>query len=240
MQAPARRIAQPLKQSRLMSLLADIQKLTERTYQPTGVNFEKFIINRERYLHLSRFDFTSGELPDWARVFFRVRDQRLHVGIYYSRELIRALEAHDPRAGLSERNIAAFGVFVEEINHAVHGALKFLEGLPDFGQESFLQDLELQAKIDTYLVLKYFLACFNKSKQLEAMDRLWLRHHLFERGSASYTSARLSQRYAQAIVLGDKYSRFLDSLPVSERLEEIRRFRRLPYHLKQHYINCLP
>lgn len=223
-----------------MSLLADIQKITERTYQPTGVNFEKFIITRERFLYLSQYDFTCGELSDSARVFFRVHERRLYVGIYYSRDLIRALEKHDPRTGLSERNITAFCVFVEEINHAVHGALKFMEGLPDFGQESFLQDLELQAKIDTYLLLKYFLAFFNQSKQLEAMDRLWLRHHLFEREELNYASSALAGRYCQAVVLGEKYTRFLDGLPAAERLQEIRRFRRMPYHAKRTYINCLP
>jgi len=223
-----------------MSLLADIQQLTERTYHSTGVNFEKFLISRERFRYLSQFDQRARELSSWARVFFRVVRGRLHVGIYYSTELIAALETHDPRAGVSEKNIAAFRVFIEEINHAVHGALKFMEGQNTICGENFVKDLELQAKIDTYFLLKYFLAYCNASRQLEQMDRLWLRHHLFERDDTHYDSPALIAIYSEALLFGDKYTRFVDGLPPQERLDEIRRFRRLPYEMKTQYINLLP
>jgi len=223
-----------------MSLLADIQKLTERTYQATGVNFEEFLISRERFRYLSQFDQRARELSALARVFFRVIQGRLHVGIYYSAAVIESLEAHDPRAGLSEKNITAFRVFIEEINHAVHGALKFMEGQTNIGGENFVRDLELQAKIDTYFLLKYFLAYFNASGQLEQMDRLWLRHHLFECDDTQYHSPALTEIYSEARRFGEKYTRFVDGLPCQERLEEIRRFRALPYEMKRQYIDLLP
>jgi hypothetical protein len=223
-----------------MSLLADIQQLTERAYHPTGVNFEEFLISRERFRYLSQFDQRSRELPDVARVFFRVVCDRLYVGIYYSTDLISALEVHDPRVGLSEKNITSFRVFIEEINHAVHGALKFMEGQTNIHGENFVRDLELQAKIDSYFLLKYFLAYFNTSRQLEHMDRLWLRHHLFECDDTTYHCAELAAIYSEALALGNKYTRFIDGLPPRERLEEIRRFRGLPYELKKRYISILP
>jgi hypothetical protein len=222
-----------------MSLLAEIQILTERLYGSTGVNFENFLIGRERFHYLSQFDVNSRELSDLARVFFRVQQDRLYLGIYYSAAVVDALETHDPRRGLSERNIAAFCVFVEEINHAVHGALKFMEGRA-IGEDGFAHDLELQAKIDLYFVLKYFLAYFNTSGQLESMDRLWIRYHLFECEDSFYRSARLTQRYSKALHFGDKYTRFVDGLPPAERLQEIRRFRALPYAAKCRYIQMLP
>jgi hypothetical protein len=223
-----------------MSLLADIQTLTERTYHPTGVNFEEFLISRERFRYLSQFDRRSRELPDLARVFFRIARGRLHVGIYYSAELIEALEVHDPRTGLSEKNITAFRVFIEEINHAVHGALKFMEGQTNIHGENFVRDLELQAKIDGYFLLKYFVAYFNPSRQLEQMDRLWLRHHLFECDDINYESPQLAGLYSEALALSEKYTRFVDGLPPHERLQECRRFRRLPYEIKKRYIRLLP
>ena len=222
-----------------MSLLAEIQTLTEKLYGSTGVNFEDFLISRERFHYLSQFDAESRELSDLARVFFRVHHDRLYLGIYYSATVVEALEACDPRRGLSDRNVSAFCVFVEEINHAVHGALKFIEG-GKIVEESFAHDLELQAKIDLYFVLKYFLAYFNASGQLERMDRLWIRHHLFECDEASYPSAVLRRRYSQALRLGEKYTRFVDVLPREERLQEIRRFRALPYAAKRRYIQLLP
>jgi len=223
-----------------MSLLADIQQLTERTYQATGVNFEEFLINRERFRYLSQFDRRARELSETARVFFRVVRGRLYVAIYYSKEVIRALETHDPRGGLSEKNITAFRVFIEEINHAVHGALKFMEGQTNIYGENFVRDLELQAKIDSYFLLKYFLAYFNASRQLERMDRLWLRHHLFEGDDTSYHSPELTAIYSEALAYGDKYTRFVDALPPRERLAEIRRFRCRPYEMKKQYIRMLP
>ncbi len=223
-----------------MSLLADIQNLTERTYHATGVNFEEFLIDRERFRYLSQFDRRCRELSHLARVFFRVIRGRLHVGIYYAAELIEALEAHDPRCGLSEKNITAFRVFIEEINHAVHGALKFMEGHTNIFGENFVRDLELQAKIDSYFLLKYFLAYFNASGQLEQMDRLWLRHHLFERDDTHYASPELTVLYSEALMLGHRYTRFVDSLPPDERLPEIRHFRCLPYAIKKQYITMLP
>jgi hypothetical protein len=204
------------------------------------VNFEEFLISRKRFHHLSQLDQHVRELPALARVFFRVVRGRLYVGIYYSAELIAALESNDPRAGLSEKNIAAFRVFIEEVNHAVHGALKFMEGQTNIFGENFVRDLELQAKIDTYFLLKYFLAYCNSSRQLEQMDRLWLRHHLFERDDASYASPKLASIYSEATALGEKYIRFVDGLPPDERLEEIRRFRCLPYELKKRYVTLLP
>jgi len=223
-----------------MSLLTDIQKLTERTYHATGVNFEEFLIGRERFRYLAQFDRRSHERSDAARVFFRVTQGRLHVGIYYSTALIEALEAHDPRCGLSEKNITAFRVFIEEINHAVHGALKFMEGHTNIFGENFVRDLELQAKIDSYFLLKYFLAYFNASGRLEQMDRLWLRHHLFERDDTRYASPELTVIYNEALALGHRYTRFVDGLPPDERLQEIRRFRLLPYAIKKQYITMLP
>ena len=222
-----------------MSLLAEIQRLTERIYGVTGVNFEEFLIDRERFLYLSQYDVACRELSKLARVFFRVQGGRLFLGIYYSSHLVQALEAHDPRRGLSEKNVATFGIFVEEINHAIHGVLKFIDGRVDLAQEHFALDLELQAKIDTYLVLKYFLAYFNPSKQLEKLDRLWLRHHLFECEDTNYALPHLARRYQAALRLGEKYTRFLDSLPLHERLEEVRSFREMSYVRKQRYITML-
>ena len=222
-----------------MSLLAEIQTLTERLYGATGVNFENFLIGRERFHYLAQFDAHGRELSDLARVFFRVRQDRLHVGIYYSKAVVHALETHDPRCGLTERNIAAFCIFVEEINHAVHGALKFMES-GHISEEHFAHDLELQAKVDLYFVLKYFLAYFNVSRQLEQMDRLWIRYHLFECETTSYSSALLARRYGGALRLGEKYTRFLDGLPPAERWQEVRRFRALPYAAKCRYIQMLP
>jgi hypothetical protein len=71
---------------------------------------------------------SARELSELARTFLRTADDQLYVGIYYSRWLIAQLEEHDPRAGLTNRNIRSLIMFVEEINHALHAAIQFCEG----------------------------------------------------------------------------------------------------------------
>ncbi len=180
------------------------------------------------------------QLSDVARVFLRRVGRRLYLALYFSEKLIRTLEKHDPRRGLHEQNIHPFLVFIEEVNHCVHAALKFLSGQHNIRTETFVRDLELMAKIDSYQVLKLFLAYFNASKQLENFDRLWIRHHLFERASYDYDDSRLRARYCETNQLGEKYTRFLDAMSPEERVAEIRRFRSMSYANKARYINMLP
>ncbi|MBD3274838.1 MAG: hypothetical protein GF372_05975 [Candidatus Marinimicrobia bacterium] len=225
-----------------MTLLHQIQEITERTYQElSGIKLEEFIIGRQRFTRLTDLARSDvSQLSDIARTFLRVNEDRLYMAIYYSDPMIRVLEKYDPRQGLHEKNIHAFTVFVEELNHAIHAALKFAAGDTDISNEIFIRDLELLAKVDCYNILKFFLAYFNDSRQLEDWDRLWLRHHLFDTGDYSYDSTMIRDRYFETNFLGDKYTRFLDGLKPENRGGEIRRFRSMNYLQKKDYILLLP
>jgi len=225
-----------------VSLLRQLQEITERTYrQCSGVNLENFIIGRRRYAYLSSLcGSETMQLSDIARVFFRQIGNRLGLSIYFSNQLISHLELHDPRRGLTEKNIYEFIVFIEEINHGVHGAIKFLRGDRQILREEFCRDLELMAKIDSYQALKFFLACFNPDRQLQNFDRLWIKHHLFERPRFDYASAKLARRYAEANHLGEKYTRFLDGLASEDRVAELRHLQAMGYLDKKAYIIMLP
>ena len=164
------------------TLFSQIQKLFERTYAQVGINLEDCLIDRHRYGQLSILAGKSArELSELARTFLRTADDRLYVGIYYSRWLIEQLERHDPRAGLSNHNIRSLVAFVEEINHALHAALQFKNGAREIASEKFARNLELQAQVDTYLVLLLFVAFFRKTQRVSRPDRRWLRFHLFAR-----------------------------------------------------------
>ncbi len=223
------------------SLLAQVQALIEGLYrQKTGVNFEHFLIGRRQFVELSEAVEHADDLADTARVFLRVAGNQLRIALYYADSLIRRLEKHDPRRGLNERNITEFAIFIEEINHAVHAAWKFLEGQREIGRESFLAELELIARVDVYFLLKYFLAMLNPAGKAEKMDKLWLRHHVFERMTFDYASETIAGRYRTSAVLGQRFARFVESLPQAERGEELARFRMLDFPSKQQYIACLP
>jgi hypothetical protein len=224
------------------TLFSQIQKLLERTYAQVGINLEDCLIDRRRCAQLSILAGKSArELSELARTFLRAADERLYVGIYYSRWLIEQLERHDPRGGLSDRNIGSLIAFVEEINHALHATLQFKNGAREIESEDFVRNLELQAQIDTYLVLLLFVAFFRKTQRVSRTDRRWLRFHLFERQCPqAFADRNLRARYLETSELASSYTHYLDTLNGVRRLDEIRRFRSLDYSAKKERILALP
>ncbi len=223
------------------TLFSEIQRLFERTYASVGINLEDCLIDRQRCGQLSRLAGASArELSEMARTFLRSMDGQLYVGIYYSQWLIEQLERHDPRRGLSDANIESLIAFVEEINHALHAALQFQRGVREIGNEDFLRNLELQAQVDTYLVLLLFVAFFRRTQKVSRMDRRWLRFHLFSRHNPrAYCDPNLRGRYLETSELAEQYTRFLDALNGARRVDEIRTFHALDYQQKKQHILAL-
>lgn len=223
------------------TLFSQIQKLFERTYAQVGIDLEDCLIDANRCRQLSILAGKSArELSELARTFLHHADDRLFVGIYYSRWLIEQLERHDPRAGLGDHNIRSLIAFVEEINHALHAALQFQNGAREIASEDFACNLELQAQVDTYLVLLLFVAFFRKPQRVSRTDRRWLRFHLFARQCpAAFHDRTLRARYLETTELAAAYTRFLDGLNSARRVEEIRRFRALDYSGKKQRILAL-
>jgi hypothetical protein len=223
------------------TLFGQIQRLFERTYARVGINLEDCLIDRNRCAQLSILAGASArELSELARTFLRRADDQLYVGIYYSRWLIEQLERHDPRAGLSDQNIRSLIIFVEEINHALHAALQFKSGRREISSEDFARNLELQAKIDNYLVLLLFVAFFRKTQRVSRTDRRWLRFHLFaSENPGAFHCANLRGRYLETTELALSYTKYLDTLNGMRRLDEIRRFRSLDYGAKKNRILAL-
>src|SRR5215210_4717082 len=224
------------------TLFSEIQRLFERTYAQVGINLEECLIDRHRCGQLSRAAGASArELSELARTFLRRAGDRLYVGIYYSRWLIEQLEKHDPRRGVSDANIRSLIIFVEEINHALHAALRFQSGSREIHSEDFARNLELQAQVDTYQVLLLFVAFFRKTQQISEADRRWLRFHLFSSVTPNaYSDPNLRGRYLETAELAARYTKYLDTLNGIRRIDEIRQFHALSYDEKKHQILALP
>jgi hypothetical protein len=225
----------------MSTLFSEIQRLLERTYSSVGLNLEECLIDRGRCSQLSALaGAQAAELSMLARTFLRAADGRLRVGIYYSAWLIEQLEKHDPRSGLSDANISALIAFVEEINHALHAALKFQRGEVPTHDEEYARNLELQAQVDTYQVLLLFVAFFRRPGKITGADRRWLRFHMFEsRHNRSFRDRTISARYRETTALARSYTRYLESLAASRRVEEIRVFHALEYNRKRERILAL-
>lgn len=223
------------------TLFSDIQRLFERTYATAGINLEDCLIDRHRCGQLSRLAGAQArELSDLARTFLRRVGDDLHIGIYYSRWLIEQLERHDPRRGVSDANIRHLIAFVEEINHAVHAALAFQRGIREIESEDFARNLELQAQVDTYLVLLLFVGFFRRSQRVSRTDRRWLRFHLFSsQNPHAYADPNLRGRYAETTQLAKHYTACLDALNSARRIDEIRIFHSLDYAEKKQRILAL-
>jgi hypothetical protein len=218
--------------TRSRSLLWEIQSLLERTYATTGINLEEFLIGGQRCRELAAFGGCQ-ELSPTGCVFLRVARGKLFMAVHYAPSVIETLERFDPRRGLTEANIRPFAVFVEEINHAVHAALRFLEEGRVAESEMAVRDLELQSRVDCYLVLQLFMARFRRPRRIETAETRWLRHHLFAREHFNYASAALRDRYNEVNFLGGTYAKTLDSLSPPQRVAEIRSFRPLTYAEKR-------
>jgi hypothetical protein len=223
------------------TLFSQLQGLFERTYAQVGINLEDCLIDRQRCSQLSLLAGKSArELSELARTFLRHANGQLYVGIYYSSWLIDQLERHDPRAGLTDLNIRSLIMFVEELNHALHAALQFKSGQREVASEDFARNLELQAQVDTYLVLLLFVAFFRKTQRVSKTDRRWLRFHLFARQCPdAFRDKNLRSRYLEASELALSYTHYLDTLNGMRRLEEIRAFRSLDYDAKKRRILAL-
>ncbi|PYK58842.1 MAG: hypothetical protein DME43_10290, partial [Verrucomicrobia bacterium] len=131
-------------------------------------------------------------------------------------------------------------VFVEELNHALHAALQFKNGQRRIASEEFARDLELQAQVDTYLVLLLFVAFFRKTQRVSRTDRRWLRFHLFSRQCPqAFRDENLRGRYLETGELAASYTQYLDTLNGVRRLDEIRKFRSLDYSAKKAHIFAL-
>jgi hypothetical protein len=223
------------------TLFSQIQRLFERTYAQVGINLEDCLIDRTRCAQLSLLAGKSArELSELARTFLRRAGDQLYVGIYYSRWLIEQLEQHDPRAGLGDRNIRSLIMFVEELNHALHAAIQFKNGIREIASEDFARNLELQAQVDTYLVLLLFVAFFRKPQRVSKADRRWLQFHLFQcQSPEAFRDTNLRGRYLETSQLAASYTLYLDTLNGVRRLDEIRRFHSLDYGAKKERILAL-
>ena len=223
------------------TLFSEIQRLFERTYAQVGINLEDCLIDRQRCGQLSRLAGASArELSELARTFLRKADDQLYIGIYYSQWLIEQLEKNDPRRGLSDANIRQLIAFIEEINHALHAALQFKRGVREIHSEDYARNLELQAQVDTYLVLLLFIGFFRKTQAVSRADRRWLRFHLFSRDNPrAYCDPNLRGRYLETNELARTYTMCLDALNGARRVDEIRVFHALDFGAKKARILAL-
>lgn len=208
-----------------MSLLRDVQGLIERTYATTSgiADLGPFIIGDEGFRRLSgRHRVVRG--PDGtpailagAALLVRPEPPRTAISVYFPDALIRRLESRPPHRVLDEDNVDDFAEFIEEVDHFVMVAHAL-----GAGREVTLLELELRANVTKALVIGHFLARHAGRPALHESERLWLRHHLFEKREVAEPEAEVAARYREARRLA---VRLLDRLARLSRVERLARLR---------------
>jgi hypothetical protein len=207
------------------TLLDTVRGLLERTYgveAPLG-DLAPFVIGDEGYRRLygGRACSTSvGSGDTLARTLVRETEDGLRACIYYPDRMIARLEAHPPWRGVGEENVEAFAVLVEELDHLLCIATRAAAG-----RTCSLFELELHANVSKELVLSRFLAAGRARRRPSVAERVWLRWHLFHKGTWSDPEAGVRERYHEAARWALRFLDGLERLPRREaRLASLRRF----------------
>ena len=207
-------------------LIKELQKKIEKTYAlDTGItNIEQYIIGDKGYeeFYAKEEIRTVVNSHSGARVLLRDAGDTLKVSIYYPDSLIRELEDNDPRLGIHDENIDLCASFIEELDHFLFIAQNYKSNRP-----FSLLELELQANVTKYLVLKYFIALQSRSLKLRKFDREYIRHHLFYKRQFDVEDTTERKRYEDAGKFGMMYTEQIDRLSHEERLRDLRRFSRM-------------
>lgn len=197
-----------------MSLLDTIRGLLERSYRmQTGLGtLDPFVIGDRGYGAM------NGRAGHGARTLVRETADGVRAAIYFPDDLIRRLERYPPQRGIGDENVDEFATFVEEIDHLLVLADRQTEGRP-----STLFELELHANVSKHLVLSRFLAGTGRPR-LSPDERLWLRHHLFDKNRFCDEDSSVRSRYRDA----RRWAlRLLDALPrfgMRHRIDALRAF----------------
>ena len=207
-------------------LIKELQRKIEKTYAlNTGItNIEQYIIGDKGYEEFYAKEKIRMVVNSHsgAKVLIRDAGETLKVSIYYPDELIRELESNDPRLSLHDGNVDLCASFVEELDHFLFIAQNYKQNRP-----FSLLELELQANVTKYLVLKYFIVLQNKSIKLSKFDKEYIRYHLFYKRKYDIEDTSERKRYEDAVKFGMMYTKHIDLLPQEDRLRDLRQFSRM-------------
>jgi hypothetical protein len=198
-----------------VTLLETVRGLLERSYRmETGLaGIGAFVVGDRGYRALDGAPSGGG-----ARTLVRQTDDGVRAAIYFPDELIARLEHRPPQRGIGDENVDDFATFVEEVDHLLVLAERSATGRP-----LSLFELELHANVSKHLVLARFLAG-RAARALSVEERLWLRHHLFDKNRYSDEDETVRARYRDARRWALRLLDALSDMRRSHRIDALRAF----------------
>ncbi|HET8947269.1 MAG TPA: hypothetical protein VFQ07_09825 [Candidatus Polarisedimenticolia bacterium] len=209
--------------ARQLPLVPALQSIIERTYglEPLVGDVAPYLIGDAGLRAMAQAGGGPAAEPGRPRLLLRPEGEGVRAVIYYPDALVAHLERHDPRRGLDDRNIDAFAMLVEELDHLLTVASRLASGRP-----LRLLELEMHALVTKYLVVLHLLGRLTGRRRVSEFHRAWTQHHLFEKYAAGGDEA---DRYLEAARLASRYVRWLDRLTTTARHVELRRFHARPF-----------
>jgi hypothetical protein len=168
-----------------------------------------------------------------ARTLVRQEGEELRLTLYYPDSLVKHLEHHPPLRALDERNVDAFAVFVEELDHLLHIAHRQRAGQP-----FTLLELEWQANVTKAEVVRHLLARRLAPRPLGESEERWVRFHLFDKHEFAEEDAEVLARYREAARLARRTLDLLGPLSPAERLASLRDFARRSFAEKRRWLGA--
>jgi len=207
------------------ALVTRLQRLIEATYDwTTGIqDLAPYLVGDHGYevLYSGReiLEESPGE-DEGPRTLLTWRGGPISLGIYYPDSLVRQLEEINPLKEISEKNVVAFSLLVEELDH-----LLMLAWCARHGRTVRLVELEFHANVTKYFVLAHFLGRSTQRVQLTPAQREWIHRCLFW-GMGEQLPEPQGQRYRTAARLALRFVRSLERVSATERVKVLRRFAR--------------
>lgn len=201
-------------------LIEQIQTQLESLY---GIGLPQragdFLIGREEALNY----WARGEEKKIPKELFFVRkpeDDTVEIALFLDIQLLHNLKRNDPLVSVNDKNLSDFLILIEGVSHFVYFLWKAHREVPITKLE-----LELQAEIDKFLMLYFFLKSDSEpGMTFELFERLFEDFHLM--GELSIEDRR---RYLTASSLACRYcyqilKKFVGLGQVKALIEEIRYF----------------
>ena len=193
-------------------------------------SIEQFLISdRDLYRSLCRESTQAGR----EAVLIHSDEDDLSVSVYIDDVILEQLATLNYSDALEEKNLDHVLVALEGVSHFV-----YLAWNAQFDKQVTIFELELQAEIDKFLSIMYFID--QTKKELGADD---VHEALFERTMiGDWVADATRERYLDANFYAAKYcwqilTAFNEAKPAKGLVPELRRFYRLPQNEKVRHIN---
>ena len=220
------------------SLLIRLQRLIEATYDwRTGIqNLAPFLVGDHGYSvfyagrEILEESAGKGEGP---RTLVTWRGGPVSLGVYYPDALVRHLEEINPLRELSDKNVVAFSLLIEELDH-----LLMLAWCIRHERSVRLLELEFHANVTKYFVLAHFVGRATRRVRLTSAQREWIQHQLFcEMGER--VPEPQGHRYRTAARLALRFIRSLEMVSAAERVTILRRFARQSWGRQRAFLESM-